>query len=184
MAKSSMVLRCLLSLTCLLFLRVLAADEVPAAIVTAIVTTVRQPPAAMWRDWLCYHLFLGFDHVLVFHDDADDADTIELTDSFPRDRVKSWTRGDTLSELWRRALVWEKVGPFARSEVMARQMLNVEVATMHLRRMYLSEGAMRPKQRRLRVLLHQRCGSCTLTPTSSSFRSDFPAPLSGDTLRR
>jgi hypothetical protein len=38
-----------------------------------VVTTVRRPPRAMWNDFLCYHLSVGFDHIFVFHDDPEDA---------------------------------------------------------------------------------------------------------------
>jgi len=39
---------------------------------TAVVATIRRPHKDMWSDFLCYHLHLGFDHVFVFFDDAED----------------------------------------------------------------------------------------------------------------
>ena len=49
--------------------------------------------------------------------------------------------GPDLRLAWRRALTWAKFGAFVDSEVMARQMLNVEVATAHFRNMYSSTFA-------------------------------------------
>ena len=51
-------------------------DRAPqgASVRTAVVTTVRKPPRAMWHDFLSYHLFIGFDHIFVFHDDPDDVE--------------------------------------------------------------------------------------------------------------
>ena len=49
-----------------------AEDQTALGVRSAIVTTVRRPNKAMWSDFLCYHLGLGFDHVFVFFDDADD----------------------------------------------------------------------------------------------------------------
>jgi hypothetical protein len=49
--------------------------------------------------------------------------------------------GPDLHLAWRRALTWAKFGAFVDSEVMARQMLNVEVATAHFRNMYSSTSA-------------------------------------------
>ena len=61
------------------------ANNYEGGIRTAIVTTVRRPPKAMWNDFLCYHLGIGFDHLFIFHDDPDDAVCLPGPDFVPAD---------------------------------------------------------------------------------------------------
>lgn len=93
----------------------------------AIVTTVRNPGPS-FESFLRYHSAIGFDHILVFFDDPHDA-AIETARSFCNVTIK---RNDArLRKLWADTQIAAKSPYFVsfwKSELMARQSLNAEIA--------------------------------------------------------
>ncbi|KAJ1490841.1 hypothetical protein T484DRAFT_1883685 [Baffinella frigidus] len=113
------------------------AAESGATAFPAIAVTVRRPEN--FEQWLCYHLGVGFRHVFVFFDEPDDP-AMAITARFPASRVSTHVRGAALEERWAHQSLFGKFGPWRESEVMARQMLNVQVAIEELRGAAISGG--------------------------------------------
>ncbi|HEX7240881.1 MAG TPA: glycosyltransferase family 2 protein, partial [Longimicrobiaceae bacterium] len=95
---------------------------------TAIVTTYRGA-ADILDSFLSYHLALGFDHIFLFSDDPEDPGT-EIARRHPA--VTVVPTDDDLRARWRRTPLYRSrrrwIEKYLYREVMARQMLNVEVA--------------------------------------------------------
>lgn len=95
---------------------------------TAIVTTYRGA-ATILDSFLTYHLALGFDHIFLFSDDPQDPGT-EIARRYPNVTVVG--NDDQLKARWRKTPLYRTrkkwVETYLNREVMARQMLNVEVA--------------------------------------------------------
>lgn len=98
----------------------------------SIVTTVRRPALGAFEQWLCYHLSVGFQHVFVFFDEPGDPG-LEVAARFPASLVTVYTRSAALEARWRKQSLFPRFGPWRDSEVMARQMLNAQVAIEALR---------------------------------------------------
>jgi hypothetical protein len=94
----------------------------------SIVTTVRDPDAPL-LSFVRYHLSIGFRHIYLFFDDPHDP-LLTLADGLPGVTA---IRCDTALLDWQRANVpsFERLWPFYHREVMARQILNADVA-IHL----------------------------------------------------
>jgi hypothetical protein len=94
----------------------------------AIVTTLRNPGRAL-ESFIKYHLALGFDHIFLFFDHPDDS---PVPGEAQLDSKVTYVPCDaTVQEKWRRSKLYRidsGVRQHIDSEVMARQMLNVEIA--------------------------------------------------------
>lgn len=90
----------------------------------AIVTTLRNAGAVL-DSFVAYHQAIDFAHLFLFFDDPDDKD-------LPRARgMKDVTvipHDSALRDAWRSLGTYRQYGAFVDSEVMARQVLNVEYA--------------------------------------------------------
>ena len=93
----------------------------------AIISTVRNPGPS-FESFLRYHTAIGFEHILLFFDDADDP----AVDTARRFRNVTIKRNNShLRRLWastRLAVENPYFVSFWRSELMARQSLNAEIA--------------------------------------------------------
>jgi hypothetical protein len=93
-----------------------------------IATTVRRPGPPLFS-FLRYHLAIGFAEIYVFFDDADDPD-IERAGAMPG--VTAFPCDDALRARQRAsAPAFERMQGFLTREVMARQVLNAELALHH-----------------------------------------------------
>ena len=91
---------------------------------TALVTTLRNAGATL-DYFVAYHLSVGFDHLFLFFDDPDDA-LFERFEGHPAiTAVKNTAR---LRRRWLQTRSAAENYPFADREVMARQILNADVA--------------------------------------------------------
>lgn len=90
----------------------------------AIVTTLRNA-GRMLDSFIAYHLAIGFSHIFLFFDDPADPD-------LPRMRahpsVTAFAHNESLRESWKALSQYETQGAFIDREVMARQVLNAELA--------------------------------------------------------
>ena len=93
----------------------------------AIVTTLRDAHAVI-DSFIRYHLLIGFDHIFLFFDDPQDP-SIAKARRYPN--VTAVSHDLALRRRWKRTRLYREdrqVREFIDTEVMARQMLNVEVA--------------------------------------------------------
>jgi Glycosyl transferase family 2 len=91
---------------------------------TAIVTTLRNAGAVL-DSFVAYHRAIGFAHLFLFFDDLNDPD---LTRARAMSGVTAIPHDAALREAWRGLRMHRQYGAFIHSEVMARQLLNVEYA--------------------------------------------------------
>jgi hypothetical protein len=93
----------------------------------AIVTTLRNPGRAL-ESFIKYHLSSGFDHIFLFFDHPDDSPVPWEAQLDPK--VTFILCDATMQEKWRRSKLYriDEVRQYIDSEVIARQMLNVEIA--------------------------------------------------------
>lgn len=94
----------------------------------AIVTTVRQPGISI-LSFLNYHFKIGFDHVYLFFDDEYDP-MLSIVQTFPRVTVTK--NSPELRKRWEGTRLYNENAAMSKhidTEVMARQLLNVAVAT-------------------------------------------------------
>jgi hypothetical protein len=96
----------------------------PSGSKVAIVTTLRNAGNVL-DSFIAYHRAIGFAHLFLFFDDPGDPD-------LPRTRamagVTAIPHDDDLREIWRRLPGYRRFGASIDSEVMSRQLLNVEYA--------------------------------------------------------
>ena len=95
---------------------------------TAIVTTLRDPGQDLVF-FLQYHFAIGFDHIFLFFDGDEDDPMIEYARRF--EGVSIRTKGDGLRRDWENSRSFKKnhqYAGFLDKEVMARQILNAELA--------------------------------------------------------
>ncbi len=90
----------------------------------AIVTTLRNAGAVL-DSFVAYHRAIGFRHLFLFFDDPDDPD---LARAARMPDVTAIPHDAELRAIWRGLPAYAKFGPFIDSEVMSRQLLNVEHA--------------------------------------------------------
>lgn len=93
----------------------------------AIISTVRNPGPS-FESFLRYHTAIGFDHILLFFDDPDDP-AVDTARRFPNVTVKR--NNSHLRRLWARTRLATENPYFVsfwKSELMARQSLNAEIA--------------------------------------------------------
>lgn len=90
----------------------------------AIVTTLRNAGAVL-DSFVAYHRAIGFEHLFLFFDDPDDPD---LSRAGAMTGVTAIPHDAALRETWRRLRMYSQCGAFVDSEVMSRQLLNVECA--------------------------------------------------------
>src|SRR4051812_12401724 len=93
---------------------------------TAIVTTLRGA-APVLDSFIRYHLAVGFSHLYLFFDDAEDSG-IPIARRHPPAQVTVTAAGPALDAEWRQCVQFGYFKPHLANEVMARQCLNVEVA--------------------------------------------------------
>src|ERR1044071_3813734 len=94
----------------------------------AIVTTLRNAGPSL-DSFIRYHLSLGFERMFLFFDDPNDPD-IAIARRYPR-RVTVIPHDENLRRSWRQTRqfsLFTHFSHFIDREVMARQMLNTEVA--------------------------------------------------------
>lgn len=97
----------------------------------AIVSTIWKSESVLWQ-FLCYHFSIGVDHVFLMIDSGDANDPqVQIAREFGEDRVTIWLHDDKMDEEYRKLNMWAKFGPFRKTEVMARQLLNMELALRH-----------------------------------------------------
>ncbi|XP_065191523.1 uncharacterized protein LOC135822644 [Sycon ciliatum] len=97
----------------------------------AIVATVWKSETVLWQ-FLCYHFSIGIDHVFLVVDSGDKDDPqVEIARQFGEDRVTIWLHNEDLDKEYQKLNMWKKFGPFRKTEVMARQLLNMELALRH-----------------------------------------------------
>ncbi|MEP7083422.1 MAG: glycosyltransferase family 2 protein, partial [Betaproteobacteria bacterium] len=92
----------------------------------ALVTTLRGA-APVLDSFLRYHLALGFAHIHLFFDDADDPGIV-VARGIRDDRIIVTVRGPELENAWRQCVQFGYFAAHLGTEVMSRQCLNVEVA--------------------------------------------------------
>src|SRR3954468_11997920 len=90
----------------------------------AIVTTLKNAGAVL-DSFIAYHLAVGFEHIFLFFDDAADPDLPRAAANL---RVTAIAHDAALRERWRALPQYAEQARFIDSEVMARQVLNVELA--------------------------------------------------------
>lgn len=90
----------------------------------AIVTTLRNAGASL-ESFIAYHLAIGFAHIFLFFDDADDPDR---TRAAGHPQVTAIAHDAALRAAWQALPQYEAQAPFLDREVMARQVLNVAYA--------------------------------------------------------
>lgn len=90
----------------------------------AIVTTLRNAGAVL-DSFIAWHRAIGFSHLFLFFDDPSDPDISRIQG---RSDVTAIACDENLRSSWRRLRTWAQMGPFIDREVMARQVLNVEIA--------------------------------------------------------
>ena len=96
--------------------------HVPMSPRIAIASTLRNAGAVL-DSFIRYHLAIGFDHLFLFFDDPEDS-TIDMACAY--DGVSVFPHDDHLRQRWTSSA--STAAPFAQAEVMARQVLNLEVA--------------------------------------------------------
>ena len=97
----------------------------------AIVSTIWKSETVLWQ-FLCYHFSIGVDHIFLVIDsgDADDPQ-VHIARQFGEDRVTIWLHDSDMDKEYRKLNMYAKFGPFRKTEVMARQLLNMELALRH-----------------------------------------------------
>jgi hypothetical protein len=90
----------------------------------AIVTTLRNA-ASVIDSFLAYHRAIGFAHFFLYFDDPNDPDLARIA-AMPG--VTALPHDQALREAWKTLPLYAEKSPFIDSEVMARQVLNVEHA--------------------------------------------------------
>ncbi len=90
----------------------------------AIVTTLRNASQTL-DSFIAYHLAIGFSHLYLFFDDPDDPDLIRVRTN---PSVTAIAHDVHLRRLWMSLPQYPAQAPFVDNEVMARQVLNVELA--------------------------------------------------------
>lgn len=84
---------------------------------------------ALADSWAAYHLAIGFSHLFIYFDDADELAAVDLGARFPAERVTCMAHDQSLRAAWKRmprnaaALV-----PHSTKEVQTRQQLNARHA--------------------------------------------------------
>lgn len=89
-----------------------------------IVTTLRNAEQVL-DTFINYHLDIGFKHLFLFLDDPNE---VIIENNFPKEKVTYIKNDDYLKKLWKETKMYEQLSSFILSEVMARQILNTEVA--------------------------------------------------------
>jgi hypothetical protein len=90
----------------------------------AIVTTLKNAGDVL-DSFIAYHLAIGFAHIFLFFDDPSDPD---LPRAAAHPAVTAIAHDARLRERWRALPQYSEQAPFIDREVMARQVLNVELA--------------------------------------------------------
>ena len=90
----------------------------------AIATTLKNAGNVL-DSFIAYHLAIGFEHIFLFFDDAADPG-IGRAATYPK--VTAIAHDAALRQRWRALPQYEEQAPFIDREVMARQVLNVELA--------------------------------------------------------
>jgi len=96
----------------------------------AIVTTLRGAGAVL-DSFIDYHLAIGFAHLFLFFDDPGDPD---LSRAAANPAVTAIAHDESLRRAWTRLPQYEEQAAFLEREVMARQILNVQLAMEMARR--------------------------------------------------
>lgn len=99
------------------------AQSVPSGGRAAIVTTVKDF-AALAESWCAYHLAVGFAHLYIYFDDADELKSVDLGSRFPADQVTCIPHDAQLRAAWAHLPKAAAILPYAASEVQTRQKLN------------------------------------------------------------
>jgi hypothetical protein len=97
----------------------------------AIVTTLRNADAVL-DDFVAHHIAIGFDHLFLFFDDPADPG---LERAHGWDRVTAFARDDTLEARWRNGRFHRALQDQISKEVMARLILNCDLAIAEAARM-------------------------------------------------
>lgn len=91
---------------------------------TAIVTTLTNASKVL-DSFLTYHFSIGFDHVFLFFDNPQDS-SINIAETY--NNVTIIKKDAQLRQKWEKAKTYKSVKKFIDEEIMARQILNVEIA--------------------------------------------------------
>ena len=130
----------------------------------AIVTTLRNAGQTI-DSFIAYHLAIGFTHLFLFFDDPNDPDLSRVR---ANPSVTAIAYDEDLRMSWRSLPQYSAQAPFVDSEVMARQVLNVELAMVLAR------------QRELGWLLHIDSDELFYSPNQSA--AEHFAWLDGESL--
>src|SRR5205807_846691 len=95
-----------------------------ARVRAAICTTLRNAGPVL-ESFIAYHLAIGFERLYLFFDDPTDPDLARVS---AHPTVTAIPHDTRLREHWRRLPQYPEQSAFTDSEVMARQVLNVEMA--------------------------------------------------------
>ena len=96
-----------------------------------ICTTVKLPGFGknVLDSFVKYHLEIGFSHIYIFFDDANDASIGLIKAKYSINEVTIFLPGDDLKSKWSTmCLSYNDLWPYVEDEVQARQRLNCEVA--------------------------------------------------------
>lgn len=96
---------------------------------TALVTTLRNADATL-DYFVAYHLSVGFDHLFLFFDDPNDA-SFDRYEGYPA--ITAIRNTKSLHRQWLQTWSATENYPFANQEVMARQIMNADVAVQMAR---------------------------------------------------
>ncbi|GAB1544227.1 hypothetical protein NUACC21_69030 [Scytonema sp. NUACC21] len=103
----------------------------------AIVTTLRNVSNSI-TSFLTYHLSIGFEHIFLFFDDPKDP-SINEAKKFAK--VSVILNNDELQDKWKQTLSYKhnkEIREYLNSEVMARQIVNTEIAIQLARQKHLN----------------------------------------------
>ena len=84
--------------------------------------------AARIGSWVRWHLYIGFERLYIFFDDASETDSVALARAAGGDAVVVWQRGEELRRKWSLQASWEKMAPHCDKDVQIRQLLNTQCA--------------------------------------------------------
>jgi len=91
----------------------------------AVIATTLKNAEHVLDSFIAYHLAIGFEHIFLFFDDPADPG-LRRAAAYPR--VTAIAHDAALRERWRALPQYGEQAPFVDREVMARQVLNVELA--------------------------------------------------------
>ena len=76
--------------------------------------------------WVRWHVWLGFERLILFFDDASETDSMALARSAGGDAVELVPRDEGLRERWAQTSSWHAMRSKAEKDIQTRQLLNTQ----------------------------------------------------------